>query len=411
MKKSLQEVLEERVRANRLTQEESDAISLFIATRKAKRGTRDSGMMTRAWALIRAAEALHKTGKARLDTAGTDDILRLISSLRSNGYSKNYLNDIIKAVKSFLLWRIRRGAENLDEEEIREIKAPGMDWSAKKPEEMLTKEEVLQTIEACTNSRDKALISMLYDASARPVDLLTLKWKDVTFDENGAFYRTSAKTGKERFVRLTHISHPYLSLWKSDYPGETEGENLVFVSHRVYEAAGGTNTPLEITAVQRLIRTLRKKTGIQRLKPSIFRPSRITHDVADGYDLQYIMKKNWGTLKTPMIEIYAKPDEDFISNYALEKSGVPIVKKTKEKSKALQPAECPHCHAINPVGKKVCVHCGRGFDEPTLTDMIDDKIAEAVVKALESIGYNKHPDFNLDIDKRIERKKLREKIK
>lgn len=364
----LTEILDKRVSQERLTQAEADLISSFIFEVQAQRGTRDSGMMTRAWALIRTAEALHQF-HSTLDTATTEDALRMVSFIRGNGYSKNYQNDIIKALKRFLLWRIDNGARKLNEKKIRAIKPPGMDWACKKPEDMLTKDEVLQVIEACGNSRDKAIISMLYDASARPVDLRELTWDDIIFDEYGALIHTSAKTGIPRSIRLTHISFPYLAQWRQDYPGSPKGLNPVFLSHRVYEAAGGQHVPIEHTAFLRLIRSLRKKTGIQKLKPSIFRSTRITHDVADGYDTAYLMKKNWGTLKTNMLEIYAKPDEDYITRYALEKSGVELPKKIRERSKVLDPITCIHCSWINPPGTEYCGHCGRPLDEKTATEL------------------------------------------
>ena len=322
MAQKLTEILAQKESSGQLKNTESQLISTFIFEQQAQRGTRDSTMLTRAWSILRLAELLHKDGKTTLDTATTEDVLRLVSVIRSNNYSKNYQNDLIKVLKRFFLWRIENGGTGLNEKKIHSIKVPGMDWKCKTTEDLLTKEEVLQAIDACSNSRDKAIISMLYDASARPVDLLELKWKDIIFDEYGALFRTSAKTGKERTIRLTPISTPYLSQWRSDYPGEPFGTNQVFISHHKYAEAGDKYVPIENTAILRLIRTLRKKTGNPRLKPSIFRPSRITHDVSDGFDLQYLMLKNWGSLKSSMIEIYAKPGEEYISKYALEKAGV-----------------------------------------------------------------------------------------
>ena len=371
----LDEILDRRVGQDRLTRTEADLISSFVFEIQAQRGTRDSGMLTRAWALIRIAEALHAFD-ATLDSVTTQAAMRLINHVRGNDYSKNYQNDLIKAFKRFLLWRIENGAPDLNEKKIRAIKAPGMDWACKKPEDMLTKEEVLQVIDACTNSRDKAVISMLYDASARPVDLRELTWNDVTFDEYGALIRTSAKTGKERTIRLTHLSVPYLAQWRQDYPGNPVGTEPVFVTHRVYEAANGQHVPLEHTAFLRLIRSLRNKTGIPKLKPSIFRSTRITHDVADGYDTAYLMKKNWGTLKTNMLEIYAKTDEEYMTRYALERSGVTLPKKIAERSKILDPLTCPACSEINPPGKSYCGHCGRTLTEQATADQkaVEDQI-------------------------------------
>lgn len=49
------------------------------------------------------------------------------------------------------------------------------------------------------------------------------------------------------------------------------------------------------------------------------------------------MPKNWGTRKTPMLQFYAKPGEDYITKYTLEKAGIKISQKTKEREKNLDP--------------------------------------------------------------------------
>ena len=103
---------------------------------------------------------------------------------------------------------------------------------------------------------------MLYDGSLRPVDLRKLAWEDVTFDEYGALIRTSAKTGKERVIRLTFRT-PYFAQWKTDYSLEKLQVLIpVFVSHRIYESAGGNHVPLEMDAITRLIRSLRTKSEL-----------------------------------------------------------------------------------------------------------------------------------------------------
>jgi integrase/recombinase XerD len=361
MAKILSEKLDAQVGKGKITRTEAELISAFVFEIQAQRGTSNSGMLTRAWSLVRVAAILHKFNSS-LDTVTTEDTLKLISYIRSEDYSKNYLNDLIKAFKRFLLWRIDNGVLNLNEKKIRAIKSPGMDWSAKKPGDLLTKEEVLRAIDACTNSRDRAMISMLYDGSLRPVDLRKLTWEDVLFDEYGALIRTSAKTGKERVIRLT-FSSPYFAQWKTDYPGKPEGSAPVFISHRIYQSAGGEHIPLEMDAIVRLIRSLPQKTGIERLSPAIFRPSRITHDVTDGYDSSYLMLKNWGTLKTSMLQVYAKPGEDYITNYALEKAGIKRSQKVKERERIFDPITCPQCSTINPPGKRFCGQCGLSLTE------------------------------------------------
>jgi uncharacterized OB-fold protein len=83
------------------------------------------------------------------------------------------------------------------------------------------------------------------------------------------------------------------------------------------------------------------------------------------------MLKNWGTLKTPMLHVYAKPGADYMTNYALEKAGIQTPGKARERSKALDPITCPRCSTLNPPGKKFCGQCGLSLTEEAKVEVED----------------------------------------
>jgi ribosomal protein L37AE/L43A len=192
---------------------------------------------------------------------------------------------------------------------------------------------------------------MLWDGSNRPIELLSLNWQDLKSDEYGYSFKTSAKTGKERHIRLT-ISIPYLEAWRRDYPGNAKGENPVFVSVKRPHAKW------TMMAAKAMIKELRKITGLENLKLSIFRPSRITHDVKSGYDLPFLMMKNWGNMKTPMIDLYTNIGMDYIDQTALRKAGMERVEKAKETEQyQIEVPICPICHTLNISGSLFCSTC------------------------------------------------------
>ena len=78
MAKSLSEKLDAQVGEGNITQIEADLIAAFVFEIQAQRGTSDSGMLTRAWSLVRVAAALHKFNSS-LDTVTTEDALKIIS--------------------------------------------------------------------------------------------------------------------------------------------------------------------------------------------------------------------------------------------------------------------------------------------------------------------------------------------
>ncbi|MEM3198250.1 MAG: tyrosine-type recombinase/integrase, partial [Thermoplasmata archaeon] len=62
-----------------------------------------------------------------------------------------------------------------------------------KPESLVTIEEINQLISACENQRDKAIFSTIYDSGIRLGDLLSMKIKDITFDNYGTLLKVYSK--------------------------------------------------------------------------------------------------------------------------------------------------------------------------------------------------------------------------
>ena len=60
---------------------------------------------------------------------------------------------------------------------------------------MITETELEKIVSVLNNARDKAIVYALYDSGCRIGELLTLRNKDVEFDEYGAILSVTGKTG------------------------------------------------------------------------------------------------------------------------------------------------------------------------------------------------------------------------
>jgi integrase len=77
------------------------------------------------------------------------------------------------------------------------------------------------------NPRDKALISVLYESGCRIGEILSLKIRNVEFDNNGAVLIVNGKTGQRR-VRLIH-SVPRLMAWLEHHPKNNDPDTSLWV--------------------------------------------------------------------------------------------------------------------------------------------------------------------------------------
>jgi predicted amidophosphoribosyltransferase len=76
------------------------------------------------------------------------------------------------------------------------------------------------------------------------------------------------------------------------------------------------------------------------------------------------MKKNWGSLRTKMIDVYTNLDTGYMDEVALRNAGMErkIDLKVKKQYK-LEPPICPICHKVNLLGSKYCSDCMQPLTE------------------------------------------------
>lgn len=286
------------------------------------------------------------------------DVLQARDIIMASQYKASYKRKTIFNMRRFFLWYWqKKGVKGMD---ICGITLPREEWKVKTADDMLTPENIETVLKACHNARDRCLVAMLWDGSNRPVELLLLKWEDLKVDEYGYSFKTSAKTGKERHIRLT-VSIPYLEAWKREYPGEPSNKNPVFVSLRRIRGPDKKwiHKQWTMISVKFMFKELRVETGIKNFKPGTVRPSRITADVKNQYPESYLKMKNWGNLKTPMLDKYTNLRPDYIDNIALKQAGMetPSTANKDEKGIELTVPTCPICKTLNLPGSMFCAVC------------------------------------------------------
>lgn len=272
------------------------------------------------------------------------------NTVHDKPFKQNTLWSYIRILKPFLLWLIESGYSDMKPQKIQQIKAPAIDTDTSTPDDILTPEEIKTLILACKHSRDRALISVLYESGARIGEIARLTWKDCIFDKFGAkLYITDTKTKKQRYSRLT-ASSEYLARWRNDCP-DPAVTALVFTNLH-------DGSPIEYITVRRLLQRALKAANINKsvTKLHLFRKSRITHMIAQNYQESVVKQAMWGNLETRMFKTYVHLGERDIDNEFLEKAG--IQHKPVELTETLKPRPCPNCHIINALTSSYCSKCG-----------------------------------------------------
>jgi site-specific recombinase XerD len=316
------------------------------------------------WDLHKLATFLNKDFKE----CAKPDIQKLIAILEQSHYSPNTKRGFRIAIKKFFKWL--RGIEDkgMYPEEVRWITTTAKANSNKRPEDLLTEEDVLRMINSAGNERDRAFIATLYESGCRIAEILSLKIKHIAFDEYGCKVAVSGKTGSRR-IRL--VSSPvYLQAWLNKHPDNTNHEAFVWVR------GGSRNELIGYSRMRVLLSRIAQKAGIsKRVNPHSWRHARAS--LLANHLTEAQLKEVFGwEQSSKMAAIYVHlsgrdTDEAILKVYGK------VMDDKKDKENVLTPKDCPRCKTINEATNRFCKTCGTIIDESTKLAIVQNDFTRA----------------------------------
>jgi len=357
-------VLSRGITEGRITEDDAQLIREFIAEISATRHISSGRAFKLHYTLVNLREYL---GPYRQNTI--TDIYTAIDRVRNakkeDGtprYKQNSISDFIRFLKRFYLWMCENHYTEVEEKKILKIRPPAFDMMTKTPEMLLTEEEIRAMIESCMNSRDRAIIATLYEGGFRIGEIANLRWKDVNFTDWNATITTSFKTGKSRTVPLV-MARSYLAAWRNDYPLPVTPESFVFLTNK--------KAPLGYAGVAKQLRIIAGRASINKhITPHIFRHSRATHLIRQGYGEAIVKKLLWGNLNSKMFNTYLHLVDSDVERVIAEKAGVA---PKEHRSKVLESRQCPRCFTVNGPTLAFCGTCGCELTEEAANKVSQSK--------------------------------------
>lgn len=248
----------------------------------------------------------------------------------------------------------------------------------KLPEDILTPYEIKAMMDAADNSRDRALVSVIYDSGCRLGEILSIKQKDVTMDQYGARIVVHGKTG-DRPVRLI-LSTPDLIRLLNEHPDKGADKPLFFNDKNM-------GKPLGARRVQVIVGSLGRKAKLSKhVYPHLLRHSRATHLATDFTESELKVLFGW-TRDSRMPGIYVSLSGGDVEKKILEKAGLLTREEARKGDEVLKPKDCPRCKESNPSTARFCYKCGMALDMDTAMQ-IEDKNAGAMLELLDIVQRN-----------------------
>jgi integrase len=250
----------------------------------------------------------------------------------------------------------------------------------KLPQDIKCKEDIIKMIEACSNSRDRAIISCFYESGARRGEQLAAKIKNLEFDEYGVVITFPEGKNGARRVRLI-FSAPYLREWLDDHPRKDDRDAPLWCT------LNKKACPISITGLKNVFNRCGEKAGIEKkVNPHSFRHDRATHLAANFTEQQLKMYLGWSPTSiqpSTYVHLSGKDMEDAV----LKLYGI---KKDENDAEFLKPGVCPRCHELTAVNAKFCFKCGLPLTKEAATTVESIKTDYVQLADLDEIRVMKN---------------------
>jgi integrase len=283
-----------------------------------------------------------------------EDVVGLLANIEGAGYSDFTKQDYRGLIKRFFRWL--RNTENYPDE-VRWIKT----FTPKNhlmPNQLLSEDEIKSLVDHAEHPRDKAFIFLLYESGCRIGEILTLRIKDVEFDDAGAVLTVTGKTGTRR-VRVIN-SGPLLANWLNFHPFRQNPDSPLWIRFTGNKYTRGTEFPIGVAEASKIIKKIALRAGIRkRVHPHLFRHSRATHLAPNLTEALLKQHMGW-TQSSDMAATYIHLSGQELDTALKRLSGIEVEEKSRES--VLKLVTCSRCKTQNSASSKFCSSCGFCFD-------------------------------------------------
>ncbi len=299
---------------------------------------------------------------------------------KENGepYKQNHQRNMIATLKSFVNWLIDENIiAPIDHKKMKRIKPPQMDTDTNKSSDLFTPDEINRMVAACHNSRDRAFIMTIYETGARPGEIARLTWSDLVFSKESVEATITDKKTKKHRTAYIIAGANYLAQYRND-KGNINPDDLVF-------KANG-DKPLTPSNAYKIIYNAKNEAGItKRVQLKLYRKSRISNMMKEGYNDGAIREQIWGNQGTQMFKVYAKYSKEDTKKAMMEKAG--IVTDEQKQEAETKPRKCHVCGRVNGPNDKWCPECRSPLTEDGMGKVKDAREdAKELLKKLLSLN-------------------------
>jgi len=220
--------------------------------------------------------------------------------------------------------------------------------------QVLDEADIQKMIEACDNSRDKALIGLLWETGARIGEIIDLTLGAIIDHPRGMKVTLVGKTGPRPFLLLESV--PLINAWLTNHPDRENMEATLWtkIGNNRY------GSPLNYPGIRKRLREIAEKAGVKKpINPHSFRHGRATF-LASRIKEQTLKNVMGWTQSSTQAQVYVHmsgrdTDREILAIHGIEEDD-------NKQLPDLTPKECPRCKSLVYAGATFCQQCSLSME-------------------------------------------------
>jgi len=332
--------------SQKITDRNKEILKEFYKDLKSE-GSEDSTIYTNLQHLKKLAE----DRDFNLDEASEEQIRDLVIWINDGERAKSTKRSQKVILKRFYKW-VNDGEYP---EKVDFINTTEKTKNEKLPEDILDEEDIKTLIKNANHTRDKALISLLWETGARVGEIIDLEIGDFKDHKHGLKVVISGKTGARRLSLISSV--PHIRSWFNSHP---DGENL---EAPAWVNIGNTNFGEKMSyksILEMLKRTNERADLNKKVNPHAFRHGRATYLAQRFTEAELCEWMGW-VQGSDQAQRYVHLSGSSVDSKYARLHGIEDEEKPEESQ--LSPIECPRCDEKNDPEAKFCYKCGQALKE------------------------------------------------
>jgi hypothetical protein len=227
-------------------------------------------------------------------------------------------------------------------------------------------EHVQPMLDECYNERDRAAISLQWDAGLRSGELKSLKVGDIADHDHGLQVTVEGKQGRRTVTLVPSV--PYVSQWLDSHPTGAKDDPL-------WCGLRAPHDSLSDRCFLDMFKNAAERAGVERpVTPTNFRKSSATYLASEGMSQAHLEDHHGWVRGSDAAARYVAVFSETSSNELARIHGRDV---SETESDPVGPVECPRCERDTPREKDFCVWCHQALS-PEATESVDEVREEAI---------------------------------